>query len=261
MSWVNAVVHGILLGGVYALLATGLSLMFGVMRIINLAHGSLALVGVGLATGIFNATLIRILRLPSIIATLATLSILDGISLTLRPTAQGVISPDFVSVLTATVGPIPVAFIVKRLLERRGANVVLTRTTPAPVDLQLRPTLARRANAHALVSLHYNAYGDGINPLVQPNGTETYFFRPHAEPLARAVQGALAALQPLPDQGVYYRSLAIARTTWMPSILVEGGFIIIPEQENAMKTEPFQERYARAIVDGLETYFRALRIP
>src|SRR5690349_16159151 len=45
MSWVNAVVHGILLGGLYALLATGLSLMFGVMRIINLAHGSLALLG------------------------------------------------------------------------------------------------------------------------------------------------------------------------------------------------------------------------
>ena len=45
MTWVNAVVHGILLGGYYALLATGLSLMFGVMRIINLAHGSLALVG------------------------------------------------------------------------------------------------------------------------------------------------------------------------------------------------------------------------
>ncbi len=45
MSWVNAVIHGILLGGLYALLATGLSLMFGVMRIINLAHGSLALVG------------------------------------------------------------------------------------------------------------------------------------------------------------------------------------------------------------------------
>ena len=45
MSWVNAVVHGILLGGFYALLAAGLSLMFGVMRIINLAHGSLALLG------------------------------------------------------------------------------------------------------------------------------------------------------------------------------------------------------------------------
>jgi cytosine/adenosine deaminase-related metal-dependent hydrolase/ribose/xylose/arabinose/galactoside ABC-type transport system permease subunit len=66
----------------------------------------------GVALGLVNAGLIRGLKIPSIIATLATLSILDGISLTLRPTAQGVISPDLVSVLTTTIGPIPVAFVV-----------------------------------------------------------------------------------------------------------------------------------------------------
>jgi branched-chain amino acid transport system permease protein len=43
MIWVNALVQGVLLGGLYALLAAGLSLMFGVMRIVNLAHGVLAL--------------------------------------------------------------------------------------------------------------------------------------------------------------------------------------------------------------------------
>lgn len=42
MDWLNAVVQGVLLGGQYALLACGLSLMFGVMRIVNLAHGVLA---------------------------------------------------------------------------------------------------------------------------------------------------------------------------------------------------------------------------
>ncbi len=42
MIWVNQIVQGVLLGGYYALLACGLSFMFGVMRIINLAHGSLA---------------------------------------------------------------------------------------------------------------------------------------------------------------------------------------------------------------------------
>jgi branched-chain amino acid transport system permease protein len=42
---INAIIQGILLGGVYALLACGLSLMFGVMRIINLAHGAIALGG------------------------------------------------------------------------------------------------------------------------------------------------------------------------------------------------------------------------
>jgi branched-chain amino acid transport system permease protein len=45
MTWVNAVVQGLLLGGLYALLASGLALMFGVMRIINLAHGDLAVLG------------------------------------------------------------------------------------------------------------------------------------------------------------------------------------------------------------------------
>jgi len=45
VTWVNAVVQGIMLGGLYALLACGLSLMFGVMRIINLAHGDIAVLG------------------------------------------------------------------------------------------------------------------------------------------------------------------------------------------------------------------------
>ena len=43
MIWVTQLINGILLGGYYALLACGLSFMFGVMRIINLAHGDLAI--------------------------------------------------------------------------------------------------------------------------------------------------------------------------------------------------------------------------
>ena len=45
MTVVNAVLQGIFLGAFYAVLACGLSLMFGVMRIINLAHGDLAVLG------------------------------------------------------------------------------------------------------------------------------------------------------------------------------------------------------------------------
>ncbi|MBC8064671.1 MAG: amidohydrolase family protein [Chlorobia bacterium] len=65
----------------------------------------------GLLLGLANAGLIRGVKIPSIIATLATMSILDGLSLTMRPTAQGLISDDVVSVLTASVGPVPIAFI------------------------------------------------------------------------------------------------------------------------------------------------------
>jgi branched-chain amino acid transport system permease protein len=43
VTWANAIVQGILLGGLFALFATGLSLAFGVMRFVNLAHGDLAI--------------------------------------------------------------------------------------------------------------------------------------------------------------------------------------------------------------------------
>ena len=43
MIWLNQVIQGVLLGGYYALIACGLSFMFGVMRIINLAHGDLGI--------------------------------------------------------------------------------------------------------------------------------------------------------------------------------------------------------------------------
>lgn len=56
MTAVNAIVQGIMLGGFYALLATGLSLIFGVMRIINLAHGSLAVLGAFLAWWVVDKT-------------------------------------------------------------------------------------------------------------------------------------------------------------------------------------------------------------
>ncbi len=41
MDWVNSILQGILLGGLYALFAAGLSLIFGVMRLVNIAHGDL----------------------------------------------------------------------------------------------------------------------------------------------------------------------------------------------------------------------------
>jgi ribose transport system ATP-binding protein len=77
----------------------------------ELLAGAIAVVGVGLATGVFNATLIRVIGLPSIIATLATLSILQGASLLLRDHPEGEISAGFTSALTKSVGFMPVAFI------------------------------------------------------------------------------------------------------------------------------------------------------
>jgi len=55
VEWVNAVVQGLLLGGQYALLACGLSLVFGVMRVVNLAHGVLAVAAAYVALSLVDS--------------------------------------------------------------------------------------------------------------------------------------------------------------------------------------------------------------
>jgi N-acetylmuramoyl-L-alanine amidase len=144
------------------------------------------------------------------------------------------------------------------ILQRRGATVVMTRTTRGAVALGDRPIMARRANAQALVSIHLNALPDGVNPFTT-NGTGAYFFQPQSAPLARALQNGMVSRMHLRNLGVYYDNLALARPTWMPAVLCEGAFIMMPDQEAALRTPAFQTAYATGIADGLENYFRSLR--
>ena len=70
MTWVNTVIQGILLGGLYALFACGLSLLFGVMRIINLAHGDIAVLGAFLIWTVVHQT-----NVSAFLATLVVLPV------------------------------------------------------------------------------------------------------------------------------------------------------------------------------------------
>ena len=181
---------------------------------------------------------------------------LEGLTITVDPghPPGGAIGP---TALTEAAGVLPVAEKLRQILESRGAHVVMTRTTLAAVDLHLRSVIARRTNSHALISIHLNAFGDGVNPF--PNvGTSTLFFHPQTEPLARLVQAGMMREMGLRDLGIHYQNIAIGRTMWMPSVICEGAFLMVPEQENAVKNAEFQERYARGVADGVEAYFRSL---
>src|SRR5690242_18397949 len=56
MNWLNILIQGGLLGGLYALFAIGLALSFGIMRLVNIAHGDFIVLAAYIALAIIEAT-------------------------------------------------------------------------------------------------------------------------------------------------------------------------------------------------------------
>ncbi|MFL5519175.1 MAG: N-acetylmuramoyl-L-alanine amidase [Gemmatimonadales bacterium] len=148
-----------------------------------------------------------------------------------------------------------IALALKPLLEADGARVLLTRTADVPVDLWPRVDLAERADAEVLVSIHNNALPDGVNPFTN-SGSSVYYNQPRSIPLARAVQDALVRRLGVRDLGIGRGDLALVRPTWMPSVLTEGLFMILPEQEAALRSREGTEWYAEAVREGLRRFLR-----
>ena len=74
MAWVNAIIQGLLTGGLYALFACGLSLLFGVMKVVNLAHGDLATVAGYIGVGIIAVSHVPVLwSIPIVVVLMAIL--------------------------------------------------------------------------------------------------------------------------------------------------------------------------------------------
>ncbi|MFA4964645.1 MAG: branched-chain amino acid ABC transporter permease [Thermoleophilia bacterium] len=67
MDWVNVALQGVLLGGLFALFATGLALVFGVMRLVNLAHGDLGILAAFVALFLLDSFHLGVL-LASVLA-------------------------------------------------------------------------------------------------------------------------------------------------------------------------------------------------
>jgi N-acetylmuramoyl-L-alanine amidase len=165
---------------------------------------------------------------------------------------------------TLTIGPtrlseananLAVALKIKPLLEAAGARVLMTRTTNVFLDLAQRTQMAEDANADVLLSVHNNAFPEGVNPF-QNNGTSVYFFHPHSIDLVQHLQRQLLDELRLRDIGYGRADLALVRPTWMPAALTETSFMMVPEQEAALRNEQAVERIAQAHVRGLAAFLR-----
>ncbi len=150
-----------------------------------------------------------------------------------------------------------VALQLRDLLTAAGATVLMTRSTAVSLDLLSRTRFADSVDAELLISIHNNALPDGVNPFTN-NGTSVYYNQPRSLPLAQAVDRELVRQLGVRDLGVGRGDLALVRPTWMPSILTEGLFMMIPSQEAALADPRGQRRYAIAVRDGIETFLRGV---
>jgi N-acetylmuramoyl-L-alanine amidase len=148
-----------------------------------------------------------------------------------------------------------ISLALRDLLQAAGAQVVMTRVTDMTVPLGDRPALATDSGAHVLVSVHNNAFPDGVNPWTN-NGTSTYYFHPRSAALARDMQRELLRELGLRDIGYGRADLALVRPTWMPAVLTETMFMMVPEQESALRDPAVHDRIARAHVRALESFLR-----
>jgi N-acetylmuramoyl-L-alanine amidase len=141
------------------------------------------------------------------------------------------------------------------MLRDAGARVTETRPDTAGVALGARPLQAERVGAHLLVSVHNNAFPDGVNPFTN-NGTTAFYNAPQSLALARHFQRRIVGAVGIRDLGIAHADLALVRTTWMPSSLTESLFLMLPEQEAALRDPRVLERLARAHFLAIESFLR-----
>jgi ribose transport system ATP-binding protein len=124
----------------------------------RLALGILAVIGVAVLVGLVNVTLVRVFKLASVLATLATYIVIQGISLLLRSEPGGYIRSGVTSTLTTSWGWVPLAFIAACVLAL-AAELVLRFSRPG---LAVRAVGSDETRAHRLgarVNLtHVSAY-------------------------------------------------------------------------------------------------------
>lgn len=151
------------------------------------------------------------------------------------------------------------ARLVKQYLEQLGYRVVMTRETDAFIPLSRRVEVAHQSQGDIFVSLHFNA---SRNP--DAHGIEIFACesKKNKRVIVASNQLAHAILSPLllrtgaQSRGVKKGNFYVIRETQIPAVLIEGGFISNPSERMLLKSAPYQEKIARGIAQGIDTYFR-----
>jgi len=133
---------------------------------------------------------------------------------------------------------------VKLYLEASGATVIMTRIAQNQnVSLDERVKIATDNGVDFLISIHNNALPDGRDPWKE-HGTSSYWYHPQSIELASCLKESVKSASGFLDLGARYQNLALARATAMPSVLLEIGFMINPDEFAALIDSQSQSKIA-----------------
>lgn len=138
----------------------------------------------------------------------------------------------------------------REALVARGATVVMTRTEDQAVPIDERRRAIATTEPTLALSIHYNALPDGGDAL-NTQGVGMFWYYPQALDLAMFLHDRLTTRLDRPSHGVIWGNLALARTTAAPSVLLELGFMIHPEEFEWIVDPDAQAQLVEAIATGL----------
>jgi len=139
---------------------------------------------------------------------------------------------------------------VRSELIQRGASVVMTREADIDLDLAPRVALINKEQPVLALSLHYNALpDDGDAEATQ--GIGAFWYQTQAHSLAIFLHNYLVKSLNRPSYGVFWNNLALTRPAIAPTVLLELGFMINPEEFEWITNSQHQARLATAIADGV----------
>ncbi|MDH6079260.1 N-acetylmuramoyl-L-alanine amidase [Chrysosporum ovalisporum FSS-45] len=140
-------------------------------------------------------------------------------------------------------------------LEKRGATVVMTRNADIDVSLSHRIAMIHQEEPTIAISIHYNALPDS-GDAENTRGIGTFWYHPQAHSLAIFMHNHLVKKLNRPNYGVFWNNLALTRPHTAPSILLELGFMINPEEFEWLTKSSEQQKLAKALADGVVEWFK-----
>ncbi|NJK76402.1 MAG: N-acetylmuramoyl-L-alanine amidase [Microcoleus sp. SU_5_6] len=171
------------------------------------------------------------------------------------PQDSGAVSPTGIREKTVA---LTVSKLVREELVNRGANVVMTRVEDVDLDLPPRVEMIQKEEPAIAISIHYNALpdnGDAINT----KGVGAFWFHPQAHSLGMFLHNYLVAKLNRPSYGVFWNNLAMTRPAVAPSVLMELGFMINPEEFEWIVNPTEQKKLAEAIAQGITEWFASVQ--